>query len=80
MTIYASKGNDHITRVIGGWKAVQQLDVPTAAGQMCMSPRTLARRQKHPEEMTIAEFRAMITLAHADDADIIRMITGRKIK
>lgn len=78
MTVIASKGNDHIRRVFAGWKVVQGLDNETAARQMSMSARTLARRKKHPEEMTIAEFRALVVLANSDEEEIVRMITGVK--
>ncbi|MCR5174636.1 MAG: hypothetical protein K6C09_08435 [Oscillospiraceae bacterium] len=78
MNVIASKGNDEIRKTIGGWKTVRQLDTDTAAGQMCMSPATLARRKKHPETMTIGEFRALITLANSDEEEIVRMITGVK--
>ena len=72
------KANEAIRRTIGGWKTVHGLDTETAAGQMGMSRATFARRKKDPSTMTLAEFRSLIILAGADEAEIIRMVTGEK--
>lgn len=48
-----------------------------AADALGVSRRTLSRRRDNPGDLTLDEFRALIVLGEATDAEIIRMVTGR---
>lgn len=78
MTILVSKANEAIRRTMGGWRAVRKLNADDAAKHLGMSRSTLKRREEDPASMTIAELRALISIAACDEAEIIRMVTGRK--
>lgn len=78
MTILVSKANEAIRRTMGGWRAVRKLSADDAAKQLGMSRSTLSRRDDDPGSMTISELRALISVASCDEAEIIRMVTGRK--
>ncbi len=48
-----------------------------AAEAIGVSRRTLCRRREEPGKLTLDEFRALVVLGEATDAEIIRMVTGR---
>jgi len=74
-------GDDRIREIFVGWKVRNEYDREAAAKFAGFrSYSTMKRRLDDPETLTVKELRKLIEITRASDDDIVKMITGRRIK
>ena len=74
-------GDGAIKEKYAGWKARNGYDHELASKIAGFSSyATLRRRMEAPETMTLKELRKLAEVTRATDAEILRMVTGRRTR